>query len=67
MQFERLVPTDIADNFGLGDEGIRNEITEVHISELCHCLHHELVKNIGQTELSGVNMLERPRWKWPAR
>ncbi len=38
-----------------------------HLSELRHCLHDELVKSIGQTELSGVDLLERPRWKWPAR
>ncbi|WP_245306579.1 AAA family ATPase [Acidipropionibacterium timonense] len=30
-------------------------------------VHHELVRDLGRTELAGVGLLDRPRWNWGTR
>jgi len=40
------------------------------VEQLCtlrHCLHYELEKRVGQTQLAGVPYLDRAAWKWPSR
>jgi len=37
------------------------------LSTLRHCLHYELEKRVGQTQLTGVDYLDRAVWKWPSR
>ena len=37
------------------------------LSELDQCVHFQLEKSFGATELVGIDPFDIPRWKWPAR
>ena len=37
------------------------------LSELNHCIHFQLEKSFGATQLQGVDPFDIPNWEWPAR
>ncbi|MEO0601476.1 MAG: AAA family ATPase, partial [Myxococcota bacterium] len=37
------------------------------LSELPDMLHHELVKDLGETQVARQGLLDRPSWRWPER